>query len=172
MLQIIRPIALVARAVGMRVDAVTVRLVVCPFTFIFIPMHMPESALSICFVVPPKTFVPRTVGPRLHPLPMSHFFVGAGKPLADIARSVFELVLLTRFNDLFAIGSFNDIRTLVLVPFEHQCFLYQLGAAAIAPEPSLDFDYCLELKLSPLTGGLHWELAYFPVFRADAARTI
>jgi hypothetical protein len=87
-LHVVLPETLIATAVDMGVDSIAVGLIVLKFSFINITLCVPESALSMSFVVLPEPLVLSPIGPYLNSEAVTVFTVG---DLAFINRSIWVL---------------------------------------------------------------------------------
>jgi hypothetical protein len=65
MLEIIPPIALILRSIGVCVDAVPVGLILLPLTIEHVTVDVVETAFPMCLVVEPLSLVASTVLPCL-----------------------------------------------------------------------------------------------------------
>lgn len=93
MLQIIAPVALVSRAIAVRILAVAMRLISLPLTLILISIDVPKGALTMGFVVLPETLVLGAVGPDLRTLSVADVFF----PLAFVLSLILKCKLISLF---------------------------------------------------------------------------
>jgi hypothetical protein len=73
----------------MTIDAVAMRLVLNPLTFIQISISMNESPLTVCFVIVPPALVNRTIRPNLFSLALLN--VSTNNPLTLVAGMIYLL---------------------------------------------------------------------------------
>jgi hypothetical protein len=66
MLQVVLPLALIARSVYVNVGTESVRLVVDPIALVNISVNMDEFSMAMSAVVTPLPFVASTIRPHLH----------------------------------------------------------------------------------------------------------
>ena len=96
MLQIILPLSFIPSTILMDINSVAVGLVVEPFPFEHIAIHVPELAVSACFIESPISLVLGSVFPDLDAVAM----LQVSEPLADVCCAIFEM----DFWSLFQLG--------------------------------------------------------------------
>ena len=95
MLQVVLPLALVARTVHVDVRTETIRFVVDPVALVYVPIDVDEPSLPMRPVVPPLSLVAGAIGPDLYAIAVAE----PPEPLALVGGARLEGVqgaLLTR----------------------------------------------------------------------------
>lgn len=86
MLLIIDPVAIVVRAIGMRVSSFAVSLIIDPLAFVDIAISMDKLTLPIGLIILPLALILRTIWPHLGSVAISHTI----EPLSSVDGPVFK----------------------------------------------------------------------------------
>jgi len=122
-LQVVHPVSFIARAIYVRVDAITIGLVIDPIAFVDISINVSEFALAMCPVILPVAFIEGSVGPGLLSMAVSEsalpfsFVLGTtaleseGWSLLSacqrIVLSISERLTLLSHREVTAVGAFG-----------------------------------------------------------------
>ena len=86
MLEVIKPFAIVFGSVVVNIGASSACLIILPFSLVYITVDMDELAPTCGFAIAPLPFIPCSIRPNLHSVPMPHI----AKPVTSVNHSILE----------------------------------------------------------------------------------